>query len=46
MPTTIPTQRVDFRSGGTRCAAWLTQPPGAGRIRRSFSYTASVRRTT
>ena len=30
MPTTIPTQRVDFRSGGTRCAAWLTLPPGAG----------------
>ena len=30
MPTTIPTQRVDFLSGGTRCAAWLTLPPGAG----------------
>jgi fermentation-respiration switch protein FrsA (DUF1100 family) len=30
MPTTIPTQRVDFRSRGTRCAAWLTLPPGPG----------------
>ncbi|HET6736907.1 alpha/beta hydrolase [Mycobacterium sp.] len=30
MPTTIPTQRVDFRSRGARCAAWLTLPPGAG----------------
>jgi fermentation-respiration switch protein FrsA (DUF1100 family) len=30
MPTTIPTHRVDFRSGGTRCAAWLTLPPGNG----------------
>ncbi len=30
MPTTIPTNRVDFLSGGTRCAAWLTLPPGAG----------------
>jgi predicted alpha/beta-fold hydrolase len=28
MPATIPTQRVDFSSGGTRCAAWLTLPPG------------------
>ena len=27
---TIPTARVDFRSDGTRCAAWLTLPPGAG----------------
>ncbi|BDX30914.1 alpha/beta hydrolase [Mycobacterium antarcticum] len=26
----IPTERVDFVSGGTRCAAWLTLPPGAG----------------
>jgi cephalosporin-C deacetylase-like acetyl esterase len=30
MPTTIPTQRVDFCSRGIRCAAWLTLPPGAG----------------
>ncbi len=30
MPTTIPTNRVDFHSGGTRCAAWLTLPTGAG----------------
>jgi fermentation-respiration switch protein FrsA (DUF1100 family) len=30
MPTTIPTERVDFRSSGTRCAAWLTLPPGPG----------------
>jgi pimeloyl-ACP methyl ester carboxylesterase len=30
MPTTIPTERVDFRSCGTRCAAWLTLPPGPG----------------
>jgi fermentation-respiration switch protein FrsA (DUF1100 family) len=30
MPTTIPTHRVDFRSGGTRCAAWLTLPSGQG----------------
>ena len=30
MPATIPTDRIDFRSGGTRCAAWLTVPSGAG----------------
>lgn len=30
MPATIPTHRVDFDSGGTRCAAWLTLPPGEG----------------
>jgi fermentation-respiration switch protein FrsA (DUF1100 family) len=30
MPTTIPTERVDFRSRGTRCAAWLTLPPRPG----------------
>jgi pimeloyl-ACP methyl ester carboxylesterase len=30
MPTTIPTERVDFRSRGTRCAAWLTLPEGPG----------------
>ena len=30
MPVTIPTERVDFDSGGTRCAAWLTLPAGAG----------------
>ncbi len=30
MPVTIPTGRVDFDSGGTRCAAWLTLPEGAG----------------
>jgi pimeloyl-ACP methyl ester carboxylesterase len=30
MPTTIPTERVDFHSSGTRCAAWLTPPPGPG----------------
>ena len=30
MPVTLPTQRVDFRSDGTRCSAWLTLPPGAG----------------
>ena len=35
MPTTIPTQRVDFRSRGTRCAAWLTLPPGQARTRPS-----------
>jgi pimeloyl-ACP methyl ester carboxylesterase len=29
MPT-IPTQRVDFRSRGVRCAAWLTLPPTLG----------------
>ena len=27
---TIPTERVDFESRGTRCAAWLTLPAGAG----------------
>ncbi|MBI3226437.1 MAG: alpha/beta fold hydrolase [Mycolicibacterium cosmeticum] len=27
---TIPTERVDFRSRGTRCAAWLTRPDGPG----------------
>lgn len=30
MPTTIPTHRVEFRSRGVRCAAWLTLPTGAG----------------
>lgn len=30
MTVTIPTERVDFRSRGTRCAAWLTLPPDAG----------------
>ncbi|MEV0299462.1 alpha/beta fold hydrolase [Nocardia sp. NPDC050710] len=30
MPPTIPTERVDFRSDGTRCAAWLTLPTGNG----------------
>lgn len=30
MPVTLPTQRVDFRSDGTSCSAWLTLPPGAG----------------
>jgi dienelactone hydrolase len=30
MPATIPTQRVGFVSGGTRCAAWLTRPSGPG----------------
>jgi len=30
MPTTIPSDRVDFLCGATRCAAWLTLPPGAG----------------
>ncbi len=30
MPTTIPTERVDFRARGTRCAAWLTLPAGPG----------------
>ncbi|MDT5018010.1 MAG: uncharacterized protein QOD39_4170, partial [Mycobacterium sp.] len=30
MPATIPTERVDFRSRGTRCAAWLTLPSGPG----------------
>ena len=29
-PTTIPTHRVDFPSGGVRCAAWLTVPPTPG----------------
>jgi fermentation-respiration switch protein FrsA (DUF1100 family) len=28
MPVTIPTERVDFSSRGTRCAAWLTLPAG------------------
>jgi len=27
---TIPTERVDFQSGGVRCAAWLTLPPTPG----------------
>jgi pimeloyl-ACP methyl ester carboxylesterase len=27
---TIPTERVDFQSGGIRCAAWLTLPPTPG----------------
>jgi fermentation-respiration switch protein FrsA (DUF1100 family) len=27
---TIPTERLDFFSGGTRCAAWLTLPTGQG----------------
>jgi pimeloyl-ACP methyl ester carboxylesterase len=30
MTVTIPTQRMDFDSRGTRCAAWLTMPAGAG----------------
>jgi pimeloyl-ACP methyl ester carboxylesterase len=30
MPMTIPTQRADFMSGGSRCAAWLTLPTGPG----------------
>jgi pimeloyl-ACP methyl ester carboxylesterase len=30
VPVTIPTHRVEFHSGGTRCAAWLTSPPGDG----------------
>jgi len=30
MPATIPTERVDFRCRGTRCAAWLTLPAGPG----------------
>jgi alpha/beta superfamily hydrolase len=30
MSRTIPTQRIDVDSGGTRCAAWLTLPVGAG----------------
>ena len=30
MQMTIPTERVDFDSRGTRCAAWLTLPAGAG----------------
>ncbi len=28
MPATIPTHKVEFLSRGTRCAAWLTLPPG------------------
>jgi pimeloyl-ACP methyl ester carboxylesterase len=28
MPTTIPTERVDFLCYGIRCAAWLTLPAG------------------
>ncbi|MDT5082785.1 MAG: hypothetical protein QOJ80_7422 [Mycobacterium sp.] len=28
--TTIPTRRIDFPSGGIRCAAWLTVPPSPG----------------
>ncbi len=30
MPTTIPTERIDFRVRDNRCAAWLTLPPGTG----------------
>ena len=30
MPLTIPTHRVDFDSGGVRCAGWLTLPAGHG----------------
>src|SRR5882757_9547314 len=30
VPTTIPTERIDFRVRDTRCAAWLTLPPGKG----------------
>lgn len=30
MTVTIPTERVDFESRGTRCAAWLTLPEGTG----------------
>lgn len=30
MTETIPTQRIDLHSGGTRCAAWLTMPSGTG----------------
>jgi fermentation-respiration switch protein FrsA (DUF1100 family) len=30
VPTTIPTKRIDFRVRDTRCAAWLTLPPGSG----------------
>jgi fermentation-respiration switch protein FrsA (DUF1100 family) len=30
VPTTIPTERIDFRVRDTRCAAWLTLPPGSG----------------
>jgi pimeloyl-ACP methyl ester carboxylesterase len=30
MPATIPTERVDFSSRGTRCAAWLTLPSVPG----------------
>jgi pimeloyl-ACP methyl ester carboxylesterase len=28
VPTTIPTERIDFPVRDTRCAAWLTLPPG------------------
>jgi pimeloyl-ACP methyl ester carboxylesterase len=30
MTDTVPTQRIDVHSDGTRCAAWLTLPVGAG----------------
>ncbi|MEO3761329.1 alpha/beta hydrolase [Mycobacterium sp. B14F4] len=30
MPTTIPAERLDFSSRGTRCSAWLTLPAGDG----------------
>jgi pimeloyl-ACP methyl ester carboxylesterase len=30
MPDTVPTQRIDIHSDGTRCAAWLTLPASAG----------------
>ena len=30
MQATIPTERIDFRSRGTRCTAWLTLPVGTG----------------
>jgi len=30
VPTTNPDQGIDFRVRDTRCAAWLTLPPGSG----------------
>src|SRR6201995_2086012 len=30
MPVFIPTEQVEFQSGGIRCAAWLTLPQRTG----------------
>lgn len=46
MTATIPTDRVDFDSGGTRCAAWLTLPAGRGPHPPWCWCTVWARRTT